>query len=94
MEALFHEMLQTLREARSAVTAEIRQIGGADIFNPGAARRLRRSAEEFDRQAGSLVVMMQHRGAEEALVIEAEELCEFFEAAQERATLLLGEPQT
>ena len=90
MDDLFRELLRTLREARGAVEAELDLLLRADLLNRPALLHLQGSAAELAGQAESLARMMQSHGAEEALIREAEELCEAFEVTEDQVASLLG----
>jgi hypothetical protein len=87
---LLRELLRTTREARGGVHAELELLLRADLLNVYALRQLQGSAAEFAGQAESLARMMQSLGAEEALIGQVEELCEFFEVIADQVASLLG----
>ena len=90
MDALFHELLQTIQEARVAVKAELDLLLRADILNRPALLHLQGQTAELVGQAESLARIMQSYGADEAPVRGAEKLCVFFKATEDQVASLLG----
>jgi hypothetical protein len=90
MNAHFHAMMQTLREARRALEAELAWRAQLRSVNMVRLSWLRRSAGEFAYQAVSLIQMMQACGGDGTMIGEAEELCTYFRDAKVRITSMLG----
>lgn len=89
MDALFQEMMRTLREARQAVLAETEMHARAHSPDTVLLARLQRSAAEFASQAASLLPMMVEHEADEAMIREAEELSDFFWATEDQIASVL-----
>ena len=91
MNLLFRQMMRTLRQARSAVQAEMDLHASAAPTDPAPLVHLQKSAEEFGDQAASLALMMKDRKAEKILVDEAEELARYFQETERQTLAVLGQ---
>jgi hypothetical protein len=93
MNALFPEMIVTLREARQALDSELEALKGAKFLDRDSLARVEEAELSLEEQADSLAMMTSDRDAPQALVEEAEDLFDFFRQVEERAEAIIQASQ-
>ena len=93
MDALFREMTQALHGIRDAVRQELATLSEGRAIDREPLVRLREVVAEAGDQADSLFQMVYHGGADQDLLDDVENLCDFFRDTEEQIAVILGAGQ-